>query len=68
MILETITSIIEQRKRDRIVPECALIDEVRKRCGYPENFDEVISRLENDGLIELKRTLNSKAIYLCDKT
>mgnify|MGYP001020440959 CR=1 FL=1 len=64
-ILEIITALIEQRKQNNILPECALLSDVRKECKLSdEEFREEIKRLRKGGVIEIKQTINSYSFYL----
>lgn len=64
-LLESITSIIEDRKASKIYPYCAMLSDVRKLCGLSDTeFREEVKRLKRAGKIEIKQTINSYSFYL----
>lgn len=55
MVFETITTIINQRKQDKIHPYCAMLSDVKKLCGLPDaEFREEVKALKRAGKIEIK--------------
>lgn len=65
MILEIITSIIEQRKKDRRVPHCAMTQDVIEISGLSKDeVTEEIQKLKAEGKIAIKETINSTSLYL----
>lgn len=64
-VLETITSIINQRKQDKIYPHCAMLNDVKELSGLSDaEFREEVKRLKRAGKIEIKQTINSYSFYL----
>lgn len=64
-VLEAITQIISDRKSKHIVPECAMISDVKKLSGLNDDeFREECRELKREGKIEIKETINSFSIYL----
>lgn len=64
-VLEAITQIISDRRSKHIVPECAMISDVKKLSGLDDKeFREECRKLKREGKIEIKQTINSFAIYL----
>lgn len=65
MVLETITSIINQRKQDKIYPPCAMLNDVTRLCSLPDKeFREEVKRLKRAGNIVERQTINSVSYYL----
>ena len=64
-VLEAITKIIDQRKKDRRVPHCAMRREVADMVGLTENevWKQAL-KLKKEGKIAIKDTINSKSFYL----
>jgi len=64
-VIEAITFLIEERKRDNRIPHCAMINDVRRLCRMDEDdFRCELSRLKKEGKIAFKETVNSWSIFL----
>lgn len=64
-VLEAITQIISDRRSKHIVPECAMISDVKKLSELDDKeFWEECRKLKREGKIEIKNTINSFSIYL----
>ena len=63
--LEAITHLIEEKKRNRQIPHCALLGDVVRLCNLPApELREELKKLKKEGVIALKQTINSWSIYL----
>jgi len=63
--LEAITHLIEEKKRARQIPHCAMMEDVVRLCNLaaPE-LQEELQRLKKEGKIAFKQTINSLSIYI----
>lgn len=63
--LEAITHLIEEKKRARQIPHCAMLEDVVRLCNLPApELREELKKLKKEGVIALKETINSWSIYL----
>lgn len=63
--LEAITHLIEEKKRARQIPHCAMMEDVVRLCNLPApELQEELQRLKKEGKIAFKQTINSLSIYL----
>ncbi len=64
-VLEAISYIIEDRKKQNRMPQCAMKYDVKKVCKLSNNeLDNELERLKKIDKIALKDTINSTSIYL----
>jgi len=63
--LEAITHLIEEKKRARQIPHCAMMEDVVRLCNLAEpELQEELQRLKKEGKIAFKQTINSLSIYI----
>lgn len=63
--LESIASIINQRKEDKIFPYCAMLSDVRRLSGLADaEFRKEVKSLVKEGKIEIRETINTYSFYL----
>ena len=63
--LEAITHLIEEKKRARQIPHCAMLEDVIRLCNLPApELKKELTKLREDGVIGRKQTINSWSIYL----
>lgn len=63
--IEAITHLIEEKKRSRKIPHCAMLEDVTRICNLPESeLKEDLKKLKKEGKIAFKQTINSWSIYL----
>lgn len=63
--LEAITHLIEEKKRARQIPHCAMLGDVVRLCNLPApELQEELQRLKKEGKIAFKQTINSLSIYI----
>lgn len=63
--LEAITHLIEEKKRARQIPHCAMLGDVVRLCNLPvPELREELQRLKKEGKIAFKQTINSLSIYI----
>ena len=63
--LEAITHLIEEKKRARQIPHCAMLEDVIRLCNLPApELKKELTKLREDGVIARKQTINSWSIYI----
>ena len=63
--LEAITYLIDEKKRNRQIPHCAMLEDVVRLCNLPApELKKELTKLREDGVIGRKQTINSWCIYL----
>ena len=63
--LEAITYLIDEKKRNRQIPHCAMLEDVIRLCNLPApELKKELTKLKKEGFIALKQTINSWSIYL----
>ena len=63
--LEAITHLIDEKKRARQIPHCAMLEDVIRLCNLPApELKKELTKLREDGVIGRKQTINSWSIYL----
>lgn len=63
--LEAITHLIDEKKRARQIPHCAMLEDVVRLCNLPApELREELQRLKKEGKIALRHTINSMSVYL----
>ena len=63
--LEAITYLIDEKKRARQIPHCAMLEDVVRLCNLPApELKKELTKLREDGVIGRKQTINSWGIYL----
>ena len=63
--LEAITHLIDEKKRARQIPHCAMLEDVVRLCNLPApELREELQRLKKEGKIAFKQTINSWSIYI----
>jgi len=63
--LEAITHLIDEKKRARQIPHCAMLEDVIRLCNLPApELKKELTKLREDGVIARKQTINSWSIYL----
>lgn len=63
--LEAITYLIDEKKRARQIPHCAMLEDVIRLCNLPApELKKELTKLREDGVIARKQTINSWSIYL----
>ena len=64
-VLEVIQQLIEEKKKNREIPHCAMLEDVAKVCNLPpQDLREELRKLKIEGKIAFKQTVNSWSIYL----
>lgn len=63
--LESIQYLIEEKKKNRQIPHCAMLEDVARTCNLPaKELREELRKLKIEGKISFKQTVNSWSIYL----
>lgn len=63
--LEAITHLIDEKKRNRQIPHCAMLEDVVRLCNLPAPvLKKELAKLREEGVIARKQTINSWSIYL----
>ncbi|NCC80562.1 MAG: hypothetical protein EOM07_13270 [Clostridia bacterium] len=63
--LEAITHLIDEKKRNRQIPHCAMLEDVVRLCNLPApELKEELEKLKKEGVIARKQTINSWSIYI----
>ena len=63
--LEAITHLIEEKKRARQIPHCAMLEDVIRLCNLPApELKKELTKLREEGVIARKQTINSWSIYI----
>lgn len=64
-VLDAITYLIEEKKKNHQIPHCAMLNDVASLCNLPaQELREELGRLKKEGKIAFKQTINSWSIYL----
>jgi hypothetical protein len=62
---EAIRYLIEEKKKERRIPHCAMLEDVVGLCDMPEQeLRDELKRLKNEGKISFKQTINSVSIFI----
>lgn len=65
ILLEAIQQLIEEKKKNRQIPHCAMLEDVTRICNLPaQELREELKKLKSEGKIAFKQTVNSWSIYL----
>lgn len=64
-VYNAIEQLITEKKEQKRIPHCAMLDDVIKLCNLPaQEVRQELKTLKNEGKIAFKQTVNSWSIYL----
>lgn len=65
IVLNAIEQLIEEKKKKKEIPHCAMLVDVANMCNLPaQELREELIKLKSEGKIAFKQTINSWSIYL----